>query len=53
MEGNSLVNPLNVWVKGNYSPTNAMECKGITRLLVGNYQGIDLHDIREVLEVND
>ena len=37
MEGISLVIPLNFRVKGNYSPTNAMECKGIPRLLIGKY----------------
>ena len=31
MEGNSLVIPLNFRVKGNYSPTNAMEYKEINR----------------------
>ena len=37
MEGNSLVIPLNFRAKGNYSPTNDMECKGITRILMGNH----------------
>ena len=45
MEENSLVVPLNFRVKGNYSPNNAMECKGITRVLMGNYQEINMNSI--------
>ena len=36
MEGNSLVINLNFRVKVNYVPTNAMECKVIIKVLMGN-----------------
>ena len=45
MEGISLVIPLHFRAKGNNSPTSAMDFKGITRVLVGNYQGINMEYI--------
>ena len=45
MEGNFIVIPLNFRVKVNDSPTNAIECKGINRVLIGNYQGINIDSI--------
>ena len=36
MEGNSLVIPLSFLEMGNYPPTSAIECKVITRVLMGN-----------------
>ena len=45
MEGDSIVIPLNFWVKGNYSPTIDIERKGVIRVLMGNNYGITMDSI--------
>ena len=45
MEGGSLLIPLNFRVKGNYSFTNDMECRVVTKILMGSYQGINIKSI--------